>query len=258
HAGRVEQLVVQPPLLHVVELGLVPVLLGGEEPLEEVDPLEALLLFLGWLAVAHVYRLLGCLRGAPERTRPPVLPCRFLVRPLVLPPRNHRVRPSGFQFSSMEGCASDVNRLRAAEGHAGVSAETFHREIRPAGHSRLPLPRGGPPSSPADVSAETSHRNPPPARPSLEPPRPGGKRWVVAVGGGAPRHAHLASRPGGDPRELPPGPRSRQQRRERIAIPTELRMDSCQARRRRAAPRHQPLALPIRILPAATIARRRE
>ena len=40
--GAWQQPVVQLALVEVVALGVVPVLLGGEEPLEEVDPLEAL------------------------------------------------------------------------------------------------------------------------------------------------------------------------------------------------------------------------
>src|SRR5262249_40200912 len=42
HPRRVTEPVVQLALLQVVSLGVVPVVLGGEEPLEEVDPLEAL------------------------------------------------------------------------------------------------------------------------------------------------------------------------------------------------------------------------
>ena len=41
-ARRVEHPVVQPTLVDVVALGVVPVLLGGEKPLEEVDALEPL------------------------------------------------------------------------------------------------------------------------------------------------------------------------------------------------------------------------
>ena len=41
-ARRVAEPVVQLALLEVIALGVVPVVLGGEEPLEEVDPLEAL------------------------------------------------------------------------------------------------------------------------------------------------------------------------------------------------------------------------
>src|SRR5207237_8221907 len=43
-AGSVEDAIVQPPLLQVVRLAGVPVLVGGEEAFEEVDPLEVGLL----------------------------------------------------------------------------------------------------------------------------------------------------------------------------------------------------------------------
>jgi hypothetical protein len=45
-AGRVGQALVQLPLLDVIGLGVVPVVLGGEEALEEVDPLGNFLQFL--------------------------------------------------------------------------------------------------------------------------------------------------------------------------------------------------------------------
>src|SRR5262249_8187512 len=44
--GRVQHAGVQPPLVGVVALGVGPILLGGEKPLEEVDALESLLLVL--------------------------------------------------------------------------------------------------------------------------------------------------------------------------------------------------------------------
>ena len=44
HARRVQHAVMQPTLIDVIALGVVPILLGGEEPLEEVDALESLLL----------------------------------------------------------------------------------------------------------------------------------------------------------------------------------------------------------------------
>jgi hypothetical protein len=44
HAGGVEHAVLQLALVDVVLLGLVPVPLGGQKPLEEVDSLESLLL----------------------------------------------------------------------------------------------------------------------------------------------------------------------------------------------------------------------